>query len=66
MKGGAMSQLTIFFLMIVAPALALCLALLGLETLRTNLLGWFLLTEQFGEEYQAYARRSKKLIPRIW
>ncbi|HEX7620674.1 MAG TPA: isoprenylcysteine carboxylmethyltransferase family protein [Anaerolineales bacterium] len=25
-----------------------------------------LLTEQFGDEYQAYARRSKKLIPGVW
>jgi protein-S-isoprenylcysteine O-methyltransferase Ste14 len=38
-----MSRLAIFFLMIVAPALSICLALLGLVTLRTNLLGWFLL-----------------------
>lgn len=38
-----MSRLAVFFLMIVAPALAICLALLGLETLRNNILGWFLL-----------------------
>jgi protein-S-isoprenylcysteine O-methyltransferase Ste14 len=38
-----MSRLAVFFLMIVAPALAICLALLGLETLRGNILGWFLL-----------------------
>ncbi len=38
-----MSRLAVFFLMIVAPALALCLALLGLETLRANPLGWLLL-----------------------
>ena len=38
-----MSRLAVFFLMIVAPALAILLALLGLETLRANLLGWFLL-----------------------
>jgi len=38
-----MSRLAAFFLMIVAPALAICLALLGLETLRDNALGWFLL-----------------------
>jgi protein-S-isoprenylcysteine O-methyltransferase Ste14 len=37
-----MSRVAIVFLMIVTPALAICLALLGLETLRTNLLGWFL------------------------
>ncbi len=38
-----MSRLAIFFLMVVAPALSICLALLGLETLRENVLGWFLL-----------------------
>lgn len=38
-----MSRLSVFFLMIVAPALSICLALLGLETLRENLLGWVLL-----------------------
>ena len=38
-----MSRLAVFFLMIVAPAMAICLALLGLETLRNNILGWFLL-----------------------
>jgi protein-S-isoprenylcysteine O-methyltransferase Ste14 len=38
-----MSRLAIFFLMIVAPALSMCLALLGLETLGGNFLGWFLL-----------------------
>jgi protein-S-isoprenylcysteine O-methyltransferase Ste14 len=37
-----MSRVAVLFLMIVAPALAICLALLGVETLRTNLLGWFL------------------------
>jgi protein-S-isoprenylcysteine O-methyltransferase Ste14 len=31
------------FLMIIAPALSICLALLGLETLGNNILGWFLL-----------------------
>jgi len=46
-----MSRLAVFFLMIVAPALAICLALLGLETLGTNLLGWFLLL--FGVAYPA-------------
>ena len=46
-----MSRLAVFFLMIVAPGLAICLALLGLETLRTNLLGWFLLL--FGVAYPA-------------
>jgi len=38
-----MSRLAILFLMVAVPALAICLALLGLETLLTNLLGWFLL-----------------------
>jgi len=38
-----MSRLAIFFLMVVAPALSICLALLGLETLGGNILGWFLL-----------------------
>jgi protein-S-isoprenylcysteine O-methyltransferase Ste14 len=38
-----MSRLAIFFLMIIAPTLSICLALMGLETLRANLLGWFLL-----------------------
>ena len=46
-----MSRLAVFFLMIVAPALAICLALLGLETLRDNTLGWFLLL--FGVAYPA-------------
>ena len=38
-----MSKLVVFFLLVVAPALSIFLALLGLETLRQNLLGWFLL-----------------------
>jgi protein-S-isoprenylcysteine O-methyltransferase Ste14 len=46
-----MSRLAVFFLMIVAPALSICLALLGLETLRENILGWFLLV--FGVAYPA-------------
>ena len=37
-----MSRLAILFLMGAVPALAICLSLLGLETLHTNLLGWFL------------------------
>ena len=48
-----MSQFAVLFLMIVAPSLAICLALLGLETLGTNLLGWFLLL--FGIAYPAGA-----------
>jgi protein-S-isoprenylcysteine O-methyltransferase Ste14 len=38
-----MSRFAVFFLLVVAPALSIFLALLGLETLRQNLLGWFLL-----------------------
>ena len=38
-----MSRIAVLFLMILAPALAIFLALLGLETLRDNFLGWFLL-----------------------
>ena len=38
-----MSRLAVLFLMILAPALSIFLALLGLETLRSNTLGWFLL-----------------------
>jgi protein-S-isoprenylcysteine O-methyltransferase Ste14 len=48
-----MSRLAVLFLMILAPALALCLALLGLDTLRENILGWFLLV--FGIAYPAGA-----------
>ena len=46
-----MSKLVIFFLMVIASALAIFLALLGLETLGTNKLGWFLLV--FGVAYPA-------------
>jgi protein-S-isoprenylcysteine O-methyltransferase Ste14 len=46
-----MSRLAVFFLVIVAPALAIFLALLGLETLQRNMLGWFLLV--FGVAYPA-------------
>jgi len=38
-----MSRLAILFLVVVAPVLAICLALLGLETLQENAVGWFLL-----------------------
>jgi len=38
-----MSRLAVLFLMVIVPALAICLALLGLETLHDNFLGWFLL-----------------------
>lgn len=46
-----MSPIAVLFLLIIAPALALCLALIGLETLRSNILGWFLLV--FGIAYPA-------------
>jgi len=46
-----MSRKAVFFLMVLAPALAIWLALMGLETLRTNLMGWFLLV--FGIAYPA-------------
>jgi protein-S-isoprenylcysteine O-methyltransferase Ste14 len=46
-----MSRLAFLFLMILAPAMAIFLALLGLETLGTNFLGWFLLV--FGIAYPA-------------
>ena len=36
-----MSHSAVLFLLIVAPALAMVLALLGLETLEKNILGWF-------------------------
>jgi protein-S-isoprenylcysteine O-methyltransferase Ste14 len=38
-----MSRLAVLFLIIIAPALSIFLALLGLETLGRNFLGWFLL-----------------------
>ena len=38
-----MSQIAKFFLLVVAPLLAMLLALLGVETLPANPLGWFLL-----------------------
>lgn len=38
-----MSQIAKYFLLVVAPILAVLLALLGFETLPTNPLGWFLL-----------------------
>ena len=38
-----MSRPATIFLLIVAPGLAILLVFLGIETLRTNILGWFLL-----------------------
>lgn len=46
-----MSRIAVFFLMIISPALAICLGLLGLETLGGNMLGWILLV--FGILYSA-------------
>jgi protein-S-isoprenylcysteine O-methyltransferase Ste14 len=46
-----MSRLAILFLLLIAPVLSICLALLGLETLGRNILGWFLL--MFGVAYPA-------------
>jgi len=57
-----MKRMTPFFLLVIAPALSICLALLGLETLRDNLLGWILLC--LGTAYPCgilidfYARRG--------
>ncbi len=44
-----MNLLISFIIMIIGPALALCLALIGLETRDENILGWFLLV--FGIVY---------------
>ena len=38
-----MSRIAIFFLLVVAPILAMLLALLGVKSIPTNPLGWFLL-----------------------
>ncbi len=38
-----MSRIVVYFLLILAPALALVLALLGFDTLEKNILGWVLL-----------------------
>ncbi|MCX6036968.1 MAG: isoprenylcysteine carboxylmethyltransferase family protein [Chloroflexi bacterium] len=38
-----MSRPAILFMLVVAPVLAICLARLGLETLGSNILSWFLL-----------------------
>lgn len=38
-----MKKPAVFFLLVIAPAFAICLALLGLETLKSNILGWILL-----------------------
>ncbi|HLO30481.1 MAG TPA: hypothetical protein VK249_15150, partial [Anaerolineales bacterium] len=38
-----MNKNAVRFLLFIVPALAILLALIGVETLGTNLLGWFLL-----------------------
>ena len=38
-----MSRISIFFLLVIAPLLALALAALGVLTVKTNLMGWFLI-----------------------
>jgi protein-S-isoprenylcysteine O-methyltransferase Ste14 len=43
-----MSKPAFLFLMVAAPALAICLSLLGWETVRENILGWVLLAAGVG------------------
>jgi protein-S-isoprenylcysteine O-methyltransferase Ste14 len=64
MKGeDDMSRLATIFLLIVAPGLAILLALLGLETLHSNFLGWFLLLTGIvyavGIAIDAYVRKEE-------
>ena len=58
-----MSRLASIFLLIVAPGLAILLAILGLETLHSNLLGWFLLLTGIvytvGIVIDAYVRKEE-------
>jgi protein-S-isoprenylcysteine O-methyltransferase Ste14 len=58
-----MSRPATIFLLIVAPGLAILLALLGLETLHSNLLGWFLLLTGIvyaaGIAIDAYVRKEE-------
>jgi len=42
-KGVGVSHYAVFFLLVISPMLAMLLALLGIETIPTNPLGWFLL-----------------------
>jgi protein-S-isoprenylcysteine O-methyltransferase Ste14 len=57
-----MSRIGIFFLLVITPALAVLLALLGAATLRANPLGWFLLligvVYAAGMVITAYMRRG--------
>jgi len=64
MKGEVdMSHLATIFLLIVSPGLAILLALLGLETLHSNFLGWFLLLTGIvytaGIVIDAYVRKEE-------
>lgn len=43
-----MNKLVFIFLVVIAPALAICLALLGWETVKENLMGWVLLVTGVG------------------
>lgn len=58
-----MNQSAVRFLMVAAPALAICLALLGIETIHANLLGWFLFLTGIiyaaGVVIVAYLRRER-------
>lgn len=57
-----MNRNAVFFLLFIAPILSILLGLLGLETLSTNLLGWFLflmgITYAAGVVIVAYIRRE--------
>jgi len=64
MKGeNDMSHPATIFLLIVAPGLAILLVFLGIETLRTNILGWFLLligiVYTVGIAIDAYVRKDE-------
>jgi len=64
MKGDdEMSRPATIFLLILAPGLAILLALLGLATLHSNLLGWFLLLTGIvyivGIAMDAYVRKEE-------
>ena len=58
-----MSRPATIFLLIVAPGLAILLVFLGIETLRSNLLGWFLLLTGIayaaGIAIDAYVRKDE-------
>jgi protein-S-isoprenylcysteine O-methyltransferase Ste14 len=58
-----MSRPATIFLLIVAPGLAILLVFLGIETLRTNILGWFVLligiVYTVGIAIDAYVRKDE-------